>query len=811
MSRSAFSADGPTKDHRTRHRLLTLSGGRITRHTIIYAIGMLAVGPFSLVSVVVLTRLLVPSLYGQLGVLFVFAGFLTVLYNTGSLHGTFMWVYGISEGEGDDVGSQAEITSAPRRALGTGVVLTLMIVTAGTAVCFVLAPVISQLLLHHRSGAALVRWAAASAATGALWRLAVNVFRMERQPGRFAAFNATRPLFVVAGTVPLVALGFGVQGALAGTALGTLVATAVCIAMARRSYALAFCWSDVKKIVRLGSIVVTPVLCLFVVHSGDIVLLSRFASAHELGIYRVASRFAVAPSYFASSFLMAWAPLEHGVLFRATYRHVGQDRVRGALLTYYLLVATTIVVLLDVGANILVLLAGSQYGSAAPLIPLIGVAFVCYGLYIVLVRTGTMQRHMLWYSVGAVLAGVLQIGLSALTIPWLGAYGAPLATTLGLVVACLMWLVLVSRAEESFSFEARPLAGLAAAIVIAVAIQVIGLTLWPAGRAVVLALVLASYAIAIVALEVIPRRHFKPLLRLARAALRKGLGGMDPTMSLGRLDPGRRSLLASIERDGVPAVVLAERLRRSEREIECEYVTALRELIGVPGAPAEHEELYPRIAAYLLSQQPEAQRDLIAHELVEQGVDALELMELDEAARRLRALPRQAWTTSGAAEASERGLEVSLKAVAEHLAGLPPIQRRAAVALLRDGRTPQQVAAETGIPGQLVAARAVRVLRRVGGLGGGGPRDATIGMALFGSPSAEPRPPDSRAVALVYDRVRRYPRWRWRRALPADLEGIEDIGSSAARELPGADRSRPMPAEVALAGAGLEQAGAGQL
>src|SRR5271165_5835432 len=289
MAQSAGTEDGAPNDRGVGHRLLTLTGGRLTRHTVIYIVGMLAVAPFSIVSVAVLTRLLVPAQYGRLGVMFVFAGFLTVFYNTGSLHGTFMLVYGASEGEGDDVGAEAKITSAPRRALGTGVVLTLMIVTTGTAVCFAFSTELSQALLHHRpggyhrEGASLVRWAAVSAAAGSLWRLTVNVFRMERRPGRFALFNATRPLFVIAGVVPLVVLGFGTKGALAGTALGTLGATAVCVGMARRSYALAFSVTDLRKIVRLGSMVVVPVLALYVVHSADIVLLSRFATAHELG------------------------------------------------------------------------------------------------------------------------------------------------------------------------------------------------------------------------------------------------------------------------------------------------------------------------------------------------------------------------------------------------------------------------------------------------------------------------------------------------------------------------------------------------
>jgi O-antigen/teichoic acid export membrane protein len=760
--------DGPSgdsrtpEDHRIGHKFLTLMGGRFTRDTLIYTIGMLAVGPFSLVSVAVLTRLMVPAQYGELAVLLFLAGYLTTLYNTGSLHGTFMLVYGASEGEGDDVDSDAAITSAPRRALGTGVVLTLMIVSAGTALCCVFAPTLSQMLLGRDSSAALVRWAAVSAAAGALWRLTVNVFRMERQPARFASFNALRPLFVVGGTIPLVALGFGVQGALAGTALGTLAATAVCIAMARHSYALAFSWSDAKEIVRRGAMVAIPVICLFIVHNADIVLLSHYASKSELGVYRVASRFAAVPSYFAGSFLMAWSPLEKGVLFQATYRHIGKERVHGAILTYYLLVAITIVVLLDVLAPGLVLIVGPAYRSAAPLIPLIGVGFVCYGLYIVLVRTVKVERRTLLYTTSALIASAVDIALSTVTIPWLGAYGAPVATISGLLVACALWTAVVrGLMKTSLNFEARPLAGLAGAVAIAALVQAVGLHLWPAGQAVVLALVLLSYLTAVLAFGVVPRRHFKPLARLARAAARKGnVSGQDPTSGLGRLDSWRRSLLTAIERDGVPTAVLAERLGRSEPELRRQYVGILRELIGAKAATSELDE---RLGAYLLSRQPEAQRDRIAQELVEDDADTFELMELNEAARRLRGLPREAWSAWAIETPSPRH-RIKLKELVEHLAGLPEPDRRATLIALRDGLTPAQVAAQTGLSEQLVAARVVRVLRNVAHLGRGGPHDVAIGLALLGTRSSARRPVEARGVALVFDHVRRHPRWRWRRA-----------------------------------------------
>ncbi len=624
------------------HKFLTLMGGRFTRDTAIYVLGMLAVGPFSLVSVIVLTRLLDPSEYGELAVLFFFAGYLTTLYNTGSLHGTFMWVYGASEGEGDDVGADEDLTSTPRRALGTGVALTLMIVTAGTAVCVALAPKLAELLLHSRAAAGLVCWAAVSAAAGSLWRLTVNVFRMERQPARFATFNALRPLFVVGGSVPLVALGLGIEGALAGTALGTLAATAVCIVLARKSYALAFSFADAREILRRGSMVAVPVIALFVVHNADVLLLSRFAPAHEVGLYRVASRFAAVPSYFAGAFLMAWAPLERGVLFQATYRHVGEDRVRGAILTYYLLAGMTLVVLLDVAAGGLMLLAGPGYRSAAPLIPLVGVGFVCYGLYIVLVRVVKVERRMFFYGAGAVLAGGLDIGLSTVTIPWLGAYGVPVAMIVGVLVACTLWIATVrGLMNASISFQARPLIGLALAVALAAAVQAIGLHLWPTGRPVVLGVVLASYLGAVISLGVVPPRHLRLLGRLARASVRRGMGGADPARALARLSPAHRNLLSALERDGIPTATLAAHLGWSERRVQSEYLATLRQLIDAPAASPEASD--SSVAGYLLSRALLAQRDTVGRELIEEGADALELMELDEVAKRLRTLPRESW------------------------------------------------------------------------------------------------------------------------------------------------------------------------
>jgi O-antigen/teichoic acid export membrane protein len=760
------SANATTSPRASQRRSpLTLMGGRVTRDTMIYVLGTLVVGPFSIVSVVVLTRLMTPAAYGEMAVLFVGAGVLTTLYNTGSLHGTFMWVYGASEGEGgDDVDTGSPITSTPRRAMGTGVLMTLVIVSAGTGLVCLAAPQIARGLFHtvHATPAA-VRWAAISAGTGSLWRLTVNVFRMERRPISFGLFNALRPLFVVGGTIPLVALGYGVNGALAGTAMGTLVACAVCVVAAHRSYALAFSWHDAREIARRGGNVIVPVLCMYTIHSGDILILSHFAPASELGVYRVASRFAVVPSYFASSFLMAWSPLERGVLFMAAYREHGQERTRARLFTYYLVTGLTIVLLLDVVANGLVLLVGAHYRLAAPLIPLLGLSFVGYGAFIVLVRIFRLpERHMLWFGISAGLAAALDVGTCMLTIPLLGAYGTAVGELVGLGMGCLLWLTVVKRIERVPSpLDSRRVAAIGVTVLAVAAIQLIGARLWPAGQAVVLAVMVIVYVGLMLGLRVVPTEHLRPLLRLLKQAVVGRVGTHNPTHHLSSLAREQRALLASLLRERTPLPIAAERLGRSERALRGEFVAILRHLSHTdsPGSELDYE-----VGSYLLSDEPEAQRDLVGRRLVEEGVDAIELLQLDEARRRLSGAPAQAWLAHGVPVGERLGPRAELGELARQLQGLESSTRHAAIAILRDGRTVNEVSRELGMPESVIAVRVVRVVRRVGKLGEGRPEDVAVGKTLFGERPGARDTVQARAVGHFYDRLRRAPRRHWRRA-----------------------------------------------
>ena len=130
-----------------------------------------------------------------------------------------------------------------------------------------------------------------------------------------------------------------------------------------------------------------------------------------------------------------------------------------------------------------------------------------------------------------------------------------------------------------------------------------------------------------------------------------------------------------------------------------------------------------------------------------------------------------------------------LEELAAHLRGLESSTRLAALAVLRDGRTAAEAAAELRLPESIVAARVVRVLRRVGRLGDGGPEDVAVGIALFAGRRSPRDTVQARAVGHFYDRLRQTSRRQWRRAGLGERHLPHDVSPSIA-----APPSAPIPA-----------------
>lgn len=626
--------------------LLVGLGGRVSRDTMIYVLGTSMVLPLGLATVAVLTHYLEPAEYGRLAVLFVFASLLTTVYNLGTLQGSFMWVFGVGEDDADVSRAGGARAGKKREALTTGLLVTAGISTVATIPLLVAAEPMSRLLLGDESGAAAVRWAAVSAALGAVFRLVVNVFRMERHPVAFGVANTLRPTFVLAISIPLVVTGHGVEGAVAGTALGTLAVLAVCLVLGRRSYALAFSVADARRIATMGWRFVPVIVGLWVAHNADVLLLSRYAAETEVGLFRLANRVAVFVSYLVSAFLMAWSPLENTSLLQAADSKIGRGGVRARFFTYYAVGGLTVVLVMSIAADVLVRIAAPAYYGAAPLIPLIGLGFVTYGAFIVIVRAARIQHRNLMYGGTALGCGALVVVLGMALIPPLGSYGAALAPILAMSAGCSLYALLAVRSSDPLPLEGGRL--LHAVLLSGAALAAARWLAPTAGGARVAAelAILAAYGGLLVALRIVPAHHLRPLLRMARTAARRGGRSPASLVDIGDLSPDDRVVLGALLRDRLPSKAAARLAGVDETELSVRATAALSRAAHLE-VPAEQCHA---IGTYLLSDEPPAERDSMARSLWEKGVDPFLLHQLEGVLDALQRLPRRSWPAESGRE-----------------------------------------------------------------------------------------------------------------------------------------------------------------
>lgn len=617
---------------------LSRFGVRLGRDTTLYGCSSVVTFGLALATVAVLTRYLSLEQFAHLSLLYLLSTFLTVLYNLGSLQGTLMSAFGSAGGEDGAADSSGDGSGDPRRALGAGLVVTLATIAVGTVIVAIVAEQLGELVLNRPGQSAGVLLAAAAGGLGAVWRLALNVPRMERSPQAFAGLSALRPALVLVFSWLLAAQVGGVDAVLAGTVAANGLAVLAALILTRHSYRLTLQPDVALRLWRTGAFTVPFVVGVWVVHNVDLYLISRFLSEGEIARFRVASRIGAGMSYFVSAFMMALAPLTATTLYAAVRRMRREDDPDGTLFLYFGISALWILLALSVLSDWLIQIAPDSYGSAAPLIPLVAAGYVTFGTFVLFHRFGAFPNKRRWLPILAVVAAATFLGLGLLLVPAIGVYGAPLAQFAGFAVSTMMVMWLAHRAGTPIDVPVRRLV---VAFAVALGLLFVGKAMESVaggGRLLTSASAMALFPVLMLLIGVLPRSH-----------LASALG------SLRRPDPLDSSALAAVvrERDRLDgrALELLVRERRSPEEVAEVLGTSvpevlrfttetLRDVAGLgPGAPVIDEA----IGEYLLGGATQAELDHLARRLWSSGVNPLDVDALAVALERIRRMPTTAW------------------------------------------------------------------------------------------------------------------------------------------------------------------------
>jgi len=623
-------------------------GAALTRDTSVYVIGAFIGFFLALISIAVVTRFLSVAQFGQLALLLTFAAFLTIIYNVGTLQGTFIWVFG-SAGEEDIADEDVESSQAgtKRRALGTGLIITALITLCGTVIIIAASSWFAGWMLGDSGEGNLVIIAAISGAAGSMWRIVTNILRMERKPKRFVALQTVRPVLVVGGVIALTASGMGVKGAILGTALGGAVSVVIGLIVTRHSYVLRLDRMHARMILKRGGIFVPILISLWIAQNVDIYAISYFTNSDQVvGLYRLAGRFGAFLDYFTAALFMAWTPLVQTPTFAAAIKSKGKEALGGNLLTYFVMIGLLLILLMTAAADGLVRIAPPAYAAAAPLIPLIGGGFLSYGLFISVYRLSTFPKKRAAYVGAAITSAVVFLGSAPLFVPWWGAYGAALCVINGFVVAAAGLTVMSQRGPTPLEIEWVRIAKcfLLAGIALVIA-RVAGPAVGGTGDLVIESGAVLFYIVGLFATGVISKEDREAGRRLVRLILpSRWVRSPEIEDGLRQLGPENVTALEKVIVRGWTPSMLVHPLDARPGESEAHLVGLLRRLDD-DSEPTEHDS---RIGEYLFDEMTIAEHDELGRSLWEEDVEPEDIHSLEGVMRKLHGLSKRSWAEAGA-------------------------------------------------------------------------------------------------------------------------------------------------------------------
>jgi len=640
-------------------------GSAVLRYSGIHGLGLVVANALTFVATIVIANFSEPAEFGQLGLLLFYSGLLTLLFTLASKQGTLKRTFGGDDEDDEDEDEDDALGTDPRRSFGTGLATIALVSTLGTTLSIVFADRIADGLLGEGADPSLVVYAALAGGTGALYRVASIAIWIERRPYSYISVEAARPAFTLAAVVPLLIAGYGIEGAIAGQAIGTGLATLIALVALRGSWAPCFEPSEAVAIYRKGAIRVPLVLSMWVVSYADIFILSRFVSDAELGTYHLASRAAFLVAVLPGGFRKALRPLGKTPMFSAVEQQYGVGTARGIQLGYFTVMLAGTLLATTVLATVMVRVAPASYSDAAPLIPLIAGGLVAPTVYRMVNKSVKYADKRVPFIAGAVVAMLLFIGLSLLLVPQLGTEGAPLAM-IGAFLPSTAYVFFRSQRGRSpihLPWRAMLLSG---GLAVAVAYLHSLIDLGGLIPQVLLGLgAIALWMLLCVVTRAVPEAHRAPLIAMLRGLRDRG-HGFEPAAGLEGLSPRERKVLRRAIVRGLPAERAANPLLKGRNggagngarsaDANAILVELLRRAAangGAPGVPSDYERSDDRgrdsrIGAFLFAPGSVAERDQLGKRLINDGVaEPFDLHTLEAVIGSLRRARGGLWREGG--------------------------------------------------------------------------------------------------------------------------------------------------------------------
>lgn len=335
----------------------------------------------------------------------------------------------------------------------TALWFTVAVYTGFVALAQLLAGPLTALVLGAEVDVAIMRIAIVAIWCSGLLYLAQDLLRWDLRPRAFAVVSVlTAAVTTASSAVYVLALDWGVEGAIAGQLTGAATAGIVALALGRRRFALRFDRSRWREMIAYSLPLVPASVGVFLNGYADRIAIQSKLSLADVGVYGVGYRLSLIVGLTLTGFQGALTPL---VLSRHQHPQTRADLAR--IFRLFCAVALAVLLLVSVFADeLLRILTRPAYYGAARVVPLVVAAAFLAGMYIFAPGLNIAKRTKP-FAVVTVVGGAANLLLALVLVGPLGIEGAALAF---LLTSAAGFAVLMSLSQRHYAapHRWRPLA-----------------------------------------------------------------------------------------------------------------------------------------------------------------------------------------------------------------------------------------------------------------------------------------------------------------------------------------------------------------
>jgi len=408
----------------------------IGRDSLVYGFGGVLSKAIGIISVPLLTRAFSPEIYGQIDLLLLIGGFLSVFLVMGTDSALSYYYFNHSKDKNESI------------IVSTIFFWQLFWGTFCIAIFIFLKPYINIFFFKNQISSSIFFLIALTNFILLLSNLPTNLFRLNHLPYHFIFNNFTTSFISTFFSLYLIYFkDFHIIAVFYGLLTSSFFSLFFCWYHNFHHISTRFFNPKFLKEILLFSVPFLPEAFIWTfMTSVDRVLILRYLGSYDVGIYSLGSKIGLIIMFAVQTFRLAWLPLsmkfiklsEGKIIFRLVSR-------------YYILVGFTTVLILTIFSNNIVdIISTNEYGDASKLIGFFSLQGVLssYNLIVSIGITKTKKTYL--FPIFLLIASLVNLILNVVLIPKLGSYGAVVST----VISYIVWnSILLIYSEKLWKVE----------------------------------------------------------------------------------------------------------------------------------------------------------------------------------------------------------------------------------------------------------------------------------------------------------------------------------------------------------------------